>query len=293
MKKIAIANMKGGVGKTTTAIVLADTLSAILGKRVIALDLDSQANLSWALLSPARFNTQAPSSTMTRWLRRVREGREPSLSEALESVSLEPDPSLLPDFLKRKRRTSGVLDLAVSSTDMRFEELHFEGPLSNDPAQALSDRLSASLENLAGNYDYCVMDCSPAMSALTRAGLRIADTVVIPTPLNNLCRTSSLNFRRIALGQMLGVSARVLVAITRVGRSAGEKEQDQVRALLKNDEDAGEWERLDPEFKETVEYMRALDPPEMGRHHTLKTRYGSRRTDLKRLLESLAQKKVI
>ena len=291
MKKIAVANMKGGVGKTTTSIVLCDTLSAVGGKRVLALDLDSQANMSWAMLSPGRFEAITANALMSRWLAEIDALQLAGLADILQDVSLKADVHWRP--LSAPTSPPAATAIAVADPRMRFEEMKFEGPSHADPAIRLGRELDRAIRELGANYDYCVMDCSPALSALTRAGLRIADAIIVPTPLNHLCLQSALNFQDLGLRQLLKAEGGIFVLPTRVGMSTGRSEADRVRQLLKEYEQQGRWQRLDPEFPESVEYMRALNPPALGPHPTLKARYGGRRGDLKRFLESLEDKGIV
>jgi len=292
MKKIAIANMKGGVGKTTTSIILADALSAIGGKRVLALDLDSQANLSWALLSPDRLDSHAPAATMTRWLEDAAKEQPSDMASKLEDVGLRPEREWLSSWWRPN--IDPVLRLAISNTKLRFAELEFEGPKAVDERKALSEKLSNAVEALSDNHDYMIMDCSPALSALTRAGLRIADAIIVPTPLNHLCLSSLITFQEVALNELLEVSETPLyVVATRVGAASGKREAVDVRQRLREGERNGRWTYLSSEFPENVEYTRALNPPVSGPHQTLSSRYGKRRSDLKNFLKSLEDNGVI
>lgn len=291
MKKIAIANLKGGVGKTSTAVILADTLSALGGRRVLALDLDSQSNLSWALMSPSAFDDWPEAHSVKRWLDNLIDGKPSRLNATLTNVSLQPDKSFF-SSLWRDHITPKV-NLAVAQPSMRFSELSFEGPIHSEGAQRLSKHLNECLAELSEQFDYCVMDCSPALSALTRAGLQTADHIIIPTPLNNLCLNSTNTFFDLALDKMLNVKASVYVVATRVGRSSGNDEANEIRLALERGEKNGRWQRLDPEFKELVEYTRALNPPELGPHQTLRSRYKSKVADLKKLLRSMIEKGLV
>lgn len=288
MRSIAVANMKGGVGKTTTAIVLADTLSAVARRRVLALDLDPQANLSWALLSPNRFRNHGD-ATITRWLRRIKDDVDSNtFSGALEKVGLRvgPNNSAGPN-------PQANLQLAVADTRMRFAEMEFEGRLADGPPRALRNAFKKSLDVAASNFDFCVMDCSPALSALTLVGLMHADAIVVPTPLNPLCLESLETFRERAVLDLLKLNTPVFVIPTRVGRSGGATEQQAVRNLLRQREKQGAWTILDPEFAECAAYTRALDPPEAGGFESLQSKYGAKRADLERLYSSLTAKGVI
>lgn len=280
MKIIAVGNMKGGVGKTTTTIVLADTLSAILGKRVLALDLDPQANLSWALMGPTPFANHAAHASMTRWVEDTAKGKSSTLAGTLEPVGLWKD-----RFLRASERAD--LQLSVATTRMRFAEMQFEGPSDADPSVRLTEKLREALDRISANFDYCLMDCSPALSALTRAGLRLADVIVIPTPLNALCFESQEVFRTMGIRNMLDLATPIYVVRTRVGASMGRAEQNAIITRLIEREADGVLKQLSPDFVECVDYMRALNPPELGPHKTVKAKYGDRAGDLVAFSESL------
>lgn len=293
MKKIAIANLKGGVGKTTTAIVLADVLSALAGKRVLSLDLDSQANMSWALLAPQPFADIEANATLAEWLGMLGAPDRQRLASFLVDVGLTPRANriTLPNMAAPPPI---VHHMTVSNTKMRFAEMEFEGPLSDDPSNRISDALNEDLDQLSGTFDYCIMDCSPALSAMTRAGLRIADNVIIPTPLNRICIQSSKNFQDFAMRDALNLAdTPCFVVITRVGASGGKEEMGQARTRLQELQSAGRWKILSPEFKENVKLTRALDPPELMPYQTLKNKYGNQLSSLKNFLESLKNNKII
>lgn len=288
MQKIAIANMKGGVGKTTTAIILADALSAVARRSVLALDLDPQANMSWALLSPSRFQSHGE-STLTRWLKRVSaRSADNTFSDALEVVGLRPDSAG-----KAGLAAQSNLQLAVADTRMRFAEMEFDGRPTEPAPKRLHRAFTQALEAASPNFDFCVMDCCPALSALTLVGLQHADAIVVPTPLNRLCLESLETFRERAVNELLNLSTPIFVVPTRVGRSGGAAEQANVRETLRRREAEGAWTVIDPEFKECAAYTRALDPPETGAFQSLRSKYGNQRADLNRLYSSLIDKGAI
>lgn len=287
MKKIAVANLKGGVGKTTTAIILADMLSAMAGKRVLSLDLDSQANMSWALVAPSPFEQIQADATLAEWVGSVGTANRLGLSQFLVDVSLAPHTPVVP-IPMQPPPVRPVHHIAVANTKMRFAEMSYEGPLQNDPSEQISDALIEDLDALSGSFEYCVMDCSPALSAMTRAGLRVADVILIPTPLNSICIQSSINFQDFAMRDALNISETPsFVVITRVGASGGAAEMGRARTRLKDHEAAGRWKILNPEFKENVRFTRALDPPELNPHHSLRRKYNRETAALKNFLESL------
>ena len=143
---VAIANEKGGVGKTTTALSLGAAL-AELRQQVLLIDLDPQANLTLGVgLRPG----QAPASIADVLL------GDAGLSEILLPTQV------------------AGLSIAPASDDLLQAERFL--PVRQDFELILRDALSAS-----AHYDSVVVDCPPALGPLTRSALGAADLLVIPT----------------------------------------------------------------------------------------------------------------
>jgi chromosome partitioning protein len=142
---IAIANQKGGVGKTTTAINLSASLAA-LDRRILLVDLDPQANATSGLGFP-----------------REQEGADSYdvlLSETADGAVREtafPNLSLLP-----------------SGRDLVGAEVELVNQAGRE------SRLKTALEPLRGSFDFLFIDCPPSLSLLTVNALTAADAVLIP-----------------------------------------------------------------------------------------------------------------
>ena len=143
---LVVANQKGGVGKTTTALNLAASLSAA-SRKVLLIDLDAQAN----------------STTGT-----GEEKKQKKIS--LIDVLVDNDSSLE----KVIEETRYKFDLIPASTDLISAEIELS-PLPS-PTAILKEKL----KDLGEDYDYTVIDCPPSLGMLSVSALRAASKVLIP-----------------------------------------------------------------------------------------------------------------
>ncbi len=146
-KVIAIANQKGGVGKTTTAINLAASL-AVLEKKVLIIDADPQANTTSGL-------NFSPDNDQQRTLYEVLIGRI-DISDALIQTEL-PKLHMIPSH--------------INLVGAEIEMLEAEGRES---------LLKHALAPIRADYDYIIIDCSPSLGLITINTLTAADSVIIP-----------------------------------------------------------------------------------------------------------------
>jgi chromosome partitioning protein len=141
---LAVANQKGGVGKTTTVHTLGAAL-AERGERILLVDLDPQACLSYSVgLDP---------ETLPHSLHDVLVGRV----KAADTLVVTPSLSVLP----------AAIDLAGS-------EVHLVGKVGREHAVA------RAIEPLLDDFDVVLVDCPPSLGILTINGLTAADFVLVP-----------------------------------------------------------------------------------------------------------------
>ena len=180
---IAVANQKGGVGKTTTAINLATALAAV-GLRVLILDLDPQGNASTGLgIKP--------------------ESRPPGSYGLIHGVALA-------DTVRQTEIPN--LDLVPSTVELAGAE--YELAQISRPQYLLKTALRAqvrdaeSLEEARSRYDYVLIDCPPALGMLTINALVAADSLLVPLQ----CEFFALE----GLSQLLNIYERVRASFNSV-----------------------------------------------------------------------------
>ncbi|HEX6311962.1 MAG TPA: AAA family ATPase [Acidimicrobiia bacterium] len=143
---LAIANQKGGVGKTTTAVNLGSAL-AEAGYRVLVVDLDPQGNASTGLgVNPRDLASSVYDVIMS----------DAPLDDCIEATSLK------------------NLFVAPATIDLAGAEIELV------PAMSRELKLRKAIDNVRDEYDLVLIDCPPSLGLLTVNGLAAADDVIVP-----------------------------------------------------------------------------------------------------------------
>ncbi|MHB1421503.1 MAG: ParA family protein [Bacillota bacterium] len=145
-KVIAIANQKGGVGKTTTAVNLSSCL-AYKGKKVLIIDIDPQGNTTSGLGIDKKSITKSIYDVLI---------NDEKLEISLINTAIE------------------NLKLSPSNIQLAGAEVELVSVISRET------RLKAAISEVRDNYDFILMDCPPSLGLLTVNSLTAADTILVP-----------------------------------------------------------------------------------------------------------------
>lgn len=154
MRIISIANQKGGVAKTTTAINLGASL-AYMGRKVLLIDLDPQAHTTLGL----SFEPDSLSKTVLNVLEPHRSKSRLKLEEIIIKMKLDGEDNLF---------------LAPSNMDFASAEYKLIDQIGRE------DFLSASIRECKIPFDYIIIDCPPSLGILTVNALKACNEVLIP-----------------------------------------------------------------------------------------------------------------
>ena len=202
-KILAIANQKGGVGKTTTTVNLATALAAV-GRKILLIDFDPQGNASTGLgIEPTAREISAYDVIL----------RHSGINDAIQKT-------IIPH-----------LHAIPATIDLSGAEIEMVGMMRREFL------LKTALGELDGNYDYILIDCPPSLGLLTINALAAADGLLIPLQcefyalegLSHLMRTTEMVKQNLNPG--LGIQGIVLTMYDRRNRFT-EQIENEVRGYF-------------------------------------------------------------
>ena len=177
MKVIAVLNMKGGVGKTTSSLNIAAGL-ANKGYKVLLIDIDPQANSTDILLDikheELTLNPEVLSAINSMDIE--------ALDKALASLSSHVSREIYIDEMLVDAEKTEAYESTIENLDIipsRLELANVERDIRTSNA-ALHLRLIKVIKKLKKDYDYIIIDCPPIINALTINVLNAADEVIAP-----------------------------------------------------------------------------------------------------------------
>jgi len=177
---ITVVNMKGGVGKTTTVIALAETLAAVDNASELVIDLDTQASASYSIVGD---------QMLTDLIQNDR-----TIDAYFDACLIHKQPIPLADLVQQNvsrithlSQSKLPVSLVASSVNLRVTEREIIHNLSGKgysmtaiEGQA-TKRLDADINSVSRTFDYIIMDCAPGISAFSAAAVSLAELVIVPT----------------------------------------------------------------------------------------------------------------
>ena len=147
---IAVINQKGGVGKTTTVINLATSLS-ILGQNNLIIDLDPQGNATTGL---GKSNNDESCNIYNLLIKKI------NLQQAIQKTNIK--------------------NLDIIGSNVNLSGLEVETANDSDRAFVLKKTIDKEKQNLISQYDNIFIDCPPSLSLLTIMALVASDELLVP-----------------------------------------------------------------------------------------------------------------
>lgn len=200
MKKIAVANLKGGVGKSTTTLFLSEHWAHFQNLRVMVVDLDPQANASYMLLSRVGVEAaEAARQTLPHLFDDVANG---GIRNAMSYVVARA--SDIREINDRARRA--LISIVPSMPRVWFQQHDFDRTsylAGEDPTASCAKLLSDFCRQIDGQYDCVIFDCPPGFGTLARGALQVADCVIAPTIADYTSMRSLQDFADLGLKRTL------------------------------------------------------------------------------------------
>jgi chromosome partitioning protein len=191
---VSVINMKGGVGKSTTSVSLAETLAYHQRRRVLLIDLDPQTNCSIMIAGQDKWND-------------LREA-EKTLDFYFEAYVAQEKPKPFKSLIAPKvTDLKGNPDVALIAAAPEFrvverdmiESFVNRGYKIDMIQRWICERMANGLKTIINEYDVIIVDCPPGISLFAEAALIASDAILVPTIPDYVSRLGLIAFRKRAL----------------------------------------------------------------------------------------------
>ena len=179
MPVISVINYKGGVGKTTVTANLAAELAS-RGKRVLLIDLDSQASLTFSFVKPDQWQDDLEAhQTIKSWFDSFEDGQPMSLEDLV----------FQPEEIKMRLRNPGQGEIHLIASHLGLINVDLDlatelGGATMKKTRAaflrVHQRLRNGLSALVGQFDLVLIDCPPNFNVVTKTAIVASDHLLIP-----------------------------------------------------------------------------------------------------------------
>jgi chromosome partitioning protein len=254
---VSIINMKGGVGKSTTTIGLAETLAVHHKARVLVIDLDPQTNASIMVAGADRWN-------------QLHEA-ERTLDYYFEAYALQQKPKPFKSLVEKKvTDLKGAPDVALCASAPEFRtverdmiEAFVKRQFHIEAIQKwICERFAQGFRTVLNDFDYILVDCPPGISLFAEAALIAADAIIVPTIPDYVSRLGLITFRRRALrliNERRGGQSALLVMATKYEESMALHRSEA--ALLKDNLGAAMFDVRIPQMQDIARAAEWSDTP--------------------------------
>ncbi len=191
---VSVINMKGGVGKSTTCVSLAEALAVQQRRRVLVIDLDPQTNASIMVAGPEKWDA-------------LRE-KERTLDFYFEAYIIQQRAKPFKSLIEHKvtdLKGKPDVSLCASAPEFRIVERDMiesfvkRGFQIDQIQKWICERFANGLKTVVNDYDYILIDCPPGISLFAEAALIAADAILVPSIPDYVSRLGLISFRKRAL----------------------------------------------------------------------------------------------
>lgn len=167
---VSVINLKGGVGKTTTTVQLAECLVSEFGKKVLVIDLDPQTNATISLIDEKKWQelNEQGQTIAQMFLDKIEGTKRFELDKAVQhgvsNLKLK-NLSLLPSSID-------LIQVQDRMVDISLRTRHTVSPM---------EVLKFTVQSVLEQFDYVLIDCPPNLGYVTQNGIEISDYYLIPT----------------------------------------------------------------------------------------------------------------